>query len=144
MGPNETFEFEHIVSGDDCDKDWYYAVVAFDDAGNASNPRAETVTTYTEGETKTEEETAEETGAIPVEGGAGLTGETGTAEGEAGEGQEEEKPEETSEEGSVLGEQIEEVSGSKSVFKSPWFWVGLVGLGIIIFSVSKKSKKAQR
>ena len=144
MGPNETFEFEHIVSGDDCDKDWYYAVVAFDDAGNASNPRAETVTTYTEGETKTEEETAEETGAIPVEGGAGLTGEAGTAEGEAGEGQEEEKTEETSEEGSVLGEQIEEVSGSKSVFKSPWFWVGLVGLGIIIFSVSKKSKKAQR
>jgi hypothetical protein len=38
MGPNETFEFEHIVSGDDCDKDWYYDVVAFDDAETLQTP----------------------------------------------------------------------------------------------------------
>ncbi|HOD01603.1 MAG TPA: hypothetical protein PKH50_02710, partial [bacterium] len=141
-------EFEHIVSGDDCDKDWYYAVVAFDSSGNASNPRAETITTYTEGETKTGEKTEEETGAIPVEGGAGLPGEGAVAGeqtgGEEGAGQGEGKTEGAGEEGSVLGEQTSEVSGSKSIFKSPWFWVGLAGLGIIIFSVSKKSKKAQR
>ena len=148
IGPGEKFEFEHIVSGGDCDKDWYYAVVAFDNSGNASSPRAETITAYTEGETKTEEKTEEETGAIPVEGGAGLPGEGAVAgeqtSGEEGVGQEEGKTEGVGEEGSVLGEQTSEVSGSKSIFKSPWFWIGLAGLGIIIFSVSKKSKKAQR
>jgi len=138
IGSDEKFEFEHTVSGDDCDKTWYYAVVAFDDAGNASKPRSEVITTTTT------EETEEETGAIPVEGGAGLTGGEVAGEGAAGpEGMEGGKPVEVNmgegEEGSVLGEQTGREG--KALFKSPWFWIVSAGLGIVIISAVKKSKK---
>jgi len=145
LGPDKKFSFEHIVSGDACKKDWYYAVVAFDSADNASNPRSETITKVTETTSKTEE-VAE---AIPVVGGAGIAGEGGvvagdqevaTTEGEEAQGTTEEDGstlEGNEEEGSVLGEQTEK----KSAFKSPWLWVVLVGLGIIIVSSVKKGKK---
>ncbi len=140
IGSDEKFDFEHVVSGDDCDKTWYYAVVAFDDAGNASKPRAEEITTTT---TTTEEE---ETEAIPVEGGAGIVeggvageGATGPegAEGEEGEGALEVDFGE-GEEGSVLGE--ETAKEGKTLFKSPWFWIVSAGLGILIISATRKKK----
>jgi len=145
LGPGKKFSFEHIVSGDACKKDWYYAVVAFDSAGNASNPRSETVTKVIETAPGTEEEVVE---AIPVVGGAGIAEEGGAvagdqevakAEGE-GQGATEEGGsaiEGNEEEGSVLGEKTEK----KSVFRSPWLWLVLVGLGIIIVSGVKKGKK---
>ena len=140
IGPDEKFEFEHIVSGDDCDKTWYYAVVAFDDAGNASKPRAEEITTTT---TTTEEE---ETEAIPVEGGAsivegGVAGEGATGP-EGAEGDEGEEALEVDfgegEEGSVLGEETSKEG--KTLFKSPWFWIVSAGLGIVIISATRKKK----
>jgi hypothetical protein len=146
IGPDEKFEFEHIVTGDDCDKTWYYAVVAFDDAGNASTPRSEVITTITTTTEEGEKETEEETGAIPVEGGAGIAEEGATAEG--GEGAEGEGGTETgqpvevnvgeNEEGSVLGEKTGEEG--KNIFKSPWFWIGLVVLGIVIIGATRKKK----
>ena len=94
--------------------------------------------------TTTTEETEEETGAIPVEGGAGLTGGEVAGEGAAGpEGMEGGKPVEVNmgegEEGSVLGEQTGREG--KALFKSPWFWIVSAGLGIVIISAVKKSKK---
>ncbi|HRY56789.1 MAG TPA: hypothetical protein P5014_01355, partial [Patescibacteria group bacterium] len=140
IGPNEKFDFEHIVSGDSCDKTWYYAVVAFDDAGNASKPRSEVITTTT---TTTEEE-EEETGAIPVEGGTGLTEGEVAGEGATGpEGTEDEGLEVTlgeGEEGSVLGEETGGEESGKGLFKSPWFWIAAAGLGIVIISATKKKK----
>jgi hypothetical protein len=143
IGPDEKFSFEHIVSGDDCDKDWYYAVVAFDDAGNASKPRAETITTTTTTTTEEEEETTE---AILVEGGAGIGGEgvagvggegiEGTEGTEGGEGMEVEMGE--GEDGEVLGEETGEEG--KTLFKSPWFWIVLAGLGIVIIGATRKKK----
>lgn len=142
LGPDKKFDFEHTVSGDDCKKTWYYAVVAFDDAGNASKPRSETITTTT---TTTEESEEEVTGAIPVEGGTGLAGGEGEVAGVAGEEAgtegEEIKIGGEGEEGSVLGETTEEKTEGKVLFKSPWFWVVAVGLGIIIISAIKGSKK---
>jgi uncharacterized repeat protein (TIGR01451 family) len=146
LGPNKKFSFEHIVSGDACKKDWYYAVVAFDSAGNASGSRSETITKVIETTSGTEEEVVE---AIPVVGGAGIAEEGGavagdqevaTTEGEEAQNATEEggsTTEGNEEEGSVLGEQTEK----KSAFKSPWLWVVLVGLGIIVASVVKKDKK---
>jgi hypothetical protein len=145
IGPDEKFSFEHIVSGDDCDKTWYYAVVAFDDAGNASKPRAETITTTT---TTTEEE-EETTEAILIEGGAGIGGEGAAGVGGEGtegtEGTEGEEGMEVDmdgdEEGEVLGETTvgEEIRG---LLKSPWFWIVIAVLGIVIIrSAVKKSKK---
>lgn len=148
IGPNKKFEFEHLMSGDDCGKTWYYAVVAFDDAGNASKPRSEVLTTTV----TTTEEKEEETGAIPVEGGAGVAGVGGEVAGEGATGPEgaggtedteEGKPLEVGvgegEEGSVLGEKTGEEG--KTLFKSAWFWIAAAGLGILIISATKKSKK---
>ena len=148
IGPNKKFEFEHLMSGDDCGKTWYYAVVAFDDAGNASKPRSEVLTTTV----TTTEEKEEETGAIPVEGGAGIAGVGGEVAGEGATGPEgaggtedteEGKPLEVGvgegEEGSVLGEKTGEEG--KTLFKSAWFWIAAAGLGILIISATKKSKK---
>ena len=66
--------------------------------------------------------------------------EVATTEGEEAQGTTEEGGsaiEGNEEEGSVLGEKTEK----KSVFRSPWLWLVLVGLGIIIVSGVKKGKK---
>ncbi|MBW6441420.1 hypothetical protein K0B04_00735 [Patescibacteria group bacterium] len=140
IGPDDKYEFTDELYGGDCGKTWYYAVVAFDDAGNASKPRPETITTTT---TITEEE--EVTEAIVVEGAGGIGGE-GLA-GEGAEGVEGEEGAEAidiefgeGEDGEVLGEETSEAV--KTLTRSPWFWIVLAGLGIVIIGAVKKSKKA--
>jgi hypothetical protein len=131
MGPNEIYEFEDEFYGSDCGKTQYYAVIAFDSAGNASDPRAEEVVTKV---TVTTTETTEEVlGALEIPGGANLPGETGagTGTGETGGGS-----------GSVLGEETtESTKGFIGLVKSPWFWFILIVLAYITARVIKNKNK---
>ncbi|MFZ2663856.1 MAG: SdrD B-like domain-containing protein [Patescibacteria group bacterium] len=135
IGPDEKYEFTDEVYSTDCAKTWYYAVIAFDDSGNASDPRAEeVVTTVTVTRTKTE--TEEVLGALEVPGGANIPGEGGETN--------EEKSAETgagSEGGTVLGEKTQEQGFGSKLIKSPWFWLLLIVLAYITARVIRKQNK---
>jgi hypothetical protein len=133
IGPDEKYEFTDEVYGTDCGKRQYYAVIAFDDSGNASDPRVEEVATTV---TVTKTSTEEILGALEVPGGANLPGEAGTGTGETttqtGGG---------SEGGSVLGEKTQGQSFALKMVNSPWFWIILVILAFITARVIKKENK---
>ena len=146
IGPDEKDSFDQTLSGSECDDTPYYAVRAFDSAGNASDVRAEEVVTKitVEKEGKTTESTTEEVlGAIEVVGGAEIGGaattEGATAEETTGPLVEEEVPE-------VLGEQtVKPASVAKTLFKSPLFWVVMVlALLLVSLGVYKKSQENEK
>lgn len=136
IGPDEKYEFTYEVYSSDCAKTWYFAVIAFDDSGNASDPRAEEVVTKVT-VTKTTK-TEEVLGALEVPGGANLSQE--------GEGANKEVPTETSEEskGAVLGEKTQEQGFVLRVVKSLWFWLIIVLLVYIIVRVVKKKQNKKK
>ncbi|MFA6981927.1 MAG: hypothetical protein WC243_02810, partial [Patescibacteria group bacterium] len=137
IGPDEKYDFTDEFYGSDCGKTFYYAVRAFDAAGNASSPRAEEIVTTVK-ITTTTEEGEEITEALYVgdagltEGGASTEGAGVVLEGEPGEG----------EEGTVLGEETiseEEGAPKGSLFAKWWFWVILaIMVGIIGNGLRKK------
>lgn len=146
IGPDETYEFTHKLYGSDCGNS-YYAVRAFNEAGNFSNVRVEEIEDIIIKEITTETEEGEvealiittETGLVPEEG------ET-PAEVELEEG-EEAAPEEEGEEGEVEGEETEEEGISEEegevlgeqIRKFPWFLLLPAALIIgFIFLISKK------
>lgn len=131
IGPDERYEFDYEVYGGDCGKTWYFAVIAFDDSGIASDPRAEELVTSV---TVTTTETEETFGALEVLGGANLPGEGETTGGE-------ESTETGGSEGTVLGEKIEEDNFALKMIKSPWFWLILVVLAYITSRVIKNKNK---
>ncbi|MFC1700013.1 hypothetical protein ACFLZ4_00005, partial [Patescibacteria group bacterium] len=133
IGPDQEHEFDETLSGPDCDETPYYAVRAFDTAGNGSEPRAEEVVTTV---TITIEDEGEEViiGAIEVTGGGDILGVTGGEEGEEGEPGEGEEGEVLGEEGSII------VKASKSLLKSPWFWVVLACILLLIRRAAKKKQ----
>ncbi|MBD3366393.1 DUF11 domain-containing protein [candidate division WWE3 bacterium] len=138
IGSNEEHEFTHNLYGGDCGSS-YYAVRAFDDAGNYSDVRVEEVEDIVikevfvgsdeGGETEEGGEGAE-SGAIFLEGGAGLTegeleGEVGLEEGGeagevAGETTETEEGESGEEASGETAENEEGVLGTADK-KFPWF-----------------------
>ena len=136
IGADEVYEFTDEVYGSDCGKDYYYAVVAFDLAGNASEPRVEKIVTE-EVVTKEEQKVTE---AIPVTGGTGVSGEEQTTGGGTqGAGNQSGA---IGGEGSVLGEKTQNVTGGvKNIVKSPWSWVAGAAAVVIILSVFRKKKK---
>jgi hypothetical protein len=138
IGSDEKDTYTDNLYGGDCGKTPYYAVVAFDVSGNASDPRSESIVTTV---TTTSTETEEVLGALEAQGGANLpvdgtqgtgteTG-TGTSGGQGTEG-----------EGSVLGEEVQN-SGKDSIFKSIWFWLAAILVIIALARViTKKNRKS--
>lgn len=144
LGPDEKYTFTEEVAGEDCGHRQYFAVRAFDLAGNGSDVEAEEIT-HTEYKTIYKDETEEIVQAAYA--GEGATGIGGPIPGEGAEvilpGEE---PTE-SEEGSILGEQVEgEPGAEKGLFgkliSSPWTWIVLIlALGTITINGIRKSKK---
>jgi len=140
IGPNEKYSFTHDLYGNDCGKS-YYAVRAFDDAGNYSGIRVEEIEDIVIKEVSVstgDEESGEEImGAISTE--AGLTPESEfVPEDEVVSGEEEEPSEEE-----VAASEKAEVLGAKDR-EFPWFWLFLAGLivGFVIAQARKKDKNA--
>ena len=124
----------------DCDEDYFYAVRAFDEAGNGSGVVGD-VKVKTETETRTRTVTIPGPAAIPVlTPGTEETPAEGEVAGEAG-GEGLEIGEEGEEEGAeVLGE---EVSAEKSAFKNPLLWIVIAIILGIIFYAYRTRKNAE-
>lgn len=142
IGPDEEDAFTHMLYGSDCGSS-YYAVRAFDDAGNYSDVRVEEVENIIIKEVVTEGEetiTAVEAG-VPLGEGVVLEGEVAgeeeATEGETPEEGEEEEAQEPSmgEEGTgeETGEEGEILGIGRGRF--PWVWIFLAGI-IIVFIVT--------
>lgn len=148
IGPNTKHTFTEEVAGDKCSERQYFAVRAFDSAGNGSKVEAEeitdikTTTVYKEGET-------EVIGALPSGSPSVIGGSEGTEEGSEVVSSEEELPEGAEifgeEEGSVLGEATDEEDKQKGflgkLFSSPWSWIAVIAvLGAITINAIRKKK----
>ncbi|HAI63239.1 TPA: hypothetical protein DCL89_03335 [candidate division WWE3 bacterium] len=145
MGPDEKKTFTEEVAGAQCAHRQYFAVRAFDSAGNGSDVEAEELV-----DTKTITINKEE---IIYEAGVSTTGGASTIGigGEGNEGaevvtSEEEIGEGNGEEGSVLGEQVQEEETQEKGFfgkliASPWTWVALIVLlgGLTINGLRKRN-----
>jgi len=144
MGPDEKKTFTEEVAGEKCAHRQYFAVRAFDSAGNGSDVEAEELTNVNT-VTVNKEETVYE--ASLTSAGASSIG-TGTgSEGADVVPSEEEIGEGSGEEGSVLGEQVqEEGTQQKSFFgkllSSPWTWIALVIIlgGLTINGLRKRNE----
>jgi len=140
IGPNEKYSFTHDLYGNDCGKS-YYAVRAFDDAGNYSGIRVEEIEDIVIKEvivSMGDEESGEEImGAIFTE--AGLTPESELAPEDEVVSEEEGEP---SEEEVAASEEAEVLGAEDRGF--PWFWLFLAGLivGFVIARARKKDKNA--
>jgi hypothetical protein len=145
IGPDEKLDFTDELSGSECSKTPYYAIVAFDDAGNASDVRAEKVvekvTVYIEGETESEEQGAIEVYGADLFGDGSATG-TGGPEGQGGS--------ESGEEESILGEQdttvvdtedTEDESNGRPLTSKVWFWFLILAVLFGAIGVAKKRKE---
>lgn len=141
IGPDTKHEFDIEASGEDCAHRQYFAVRAFDAAGNASKVEAEelvkVITIEVEGEGSETQE------ALLVAGGGS------SVSGEGFEGAEvitsEEEMTGEDEEGSILGEYTEneeEKGTAGGLFSSPWTWVALIALvgGVAINGIRKAKK----
>ena len=140
MGPDEEAEFVDEFYGDDCGTTYYYAVRAFDLAGNPSDVRGETIdiVEIVEIENEGTEETV--TGAIPTGGQGGSI--LGTSEDST-----ENASEDGTDLGDILGEDEEGTEGEQGVtsglgklFKSPWTWILLILLAIFGFGVYSRKR----
>lgn len=103
IGPDETYEFDDELNGDDCDDRQYYAIRAFDSAGNPSKVKSEDAVVIVEEEKTVSAGGIGGIGAIQVDGtlqGGTRSSNTGAqGSGTNGDGLTLED-----EEGSVLGE----------------------------------------
>lgn len=143
VGPDEEYSFTHDLYGSDCGKS-YYAVRAFDDAGNYSGVRVEEVEDIVIKEIVIEKSTgsSEETGeviAVPIVTEAGLIPESEVSPGGEvvlGKETEEDGTEGTAEETEILGAE----NGG-----FPWVWLFLAILigGFIGTQLRKKTKNDQ-
>ncbi len=144
MGSNEKKTFTEEVAGEKCAHRQYFAVRAFDSAGNGSDVEAEELTNVNT-VTVNKEETVYEAsltsaGASSIGTGTGSEGaEVVPSEEEIGEG--------SGEEGSVLGEQVQEEGTQKKSFfgkllSSPWTWIALVIIlgGLTINGLRKRNE----
>ena len=144
MGPDEKKTFTEEVAGEKCAHRQYFAVRAFDSAGNGSDVEAEELTNVNT-VTVNKEETVYEAsltsaGASSIGTGTGSEGaEVVPSEEEIGEG--------SGEEGSVLGEQVQEEGTQKKSFfgkllSSPWTWIALVIIlgGLTINGLRKRNE----
>ena len=144
MGPDEKKTFTEEVAGEKCAHRQYFAVRAFDSAGNGSDVEAEELTNVNT-VTVNKEETVYE--ASLTSAGASSIG-TGTgSEGADVVPSEEEIGEGSGEEGSVLGEQVQEEGTQKKSFfgkllSSPWTWIALVIIlgGLTINGLRKRNE----
>jgi len=144
MGPDEKKTFTEEVGGALCAHRQYFAVRAFDSAGNGSDVEAEEITDI-EYKTVYKEGTEE----VIQEAYAGGTSST-IGEGTGEEGTEVVLPGEEpieGEEGSILGEQVEGEPGAEKgffgkLFASPWTWAALIVLlgGITINGLRKRNE----
>jgi|GEM_PF-1439687 len=143
IGPDQKYKFTEEVAGDKCAHRQYFAVRAFDSAGNGSKVEAEEVTDI-EYKTIYKEGTEEVTQEAYAGGAASSIGAGAGEEGAEVVTSEEEMP---SEEGSILGEQAQAETGAEKGFfgkliSSPWTWIILIlALGIITINGIRKSKK---
>lgn len=139
VGPDEKKEYDDDLYGSDCGKTFYYAIRAFDDAGNGSDVVAEDDTIIV----KKVDLGTEDEGTTILEGEEGNVDEggvSGDVEVTLGDG----------EDGSVLGEGDEtSASGDGSeatesteetVVESSKWWLLLVAFGIVLYLV-KRAKK---
>jgi|GEM_PF-5913502 len=147
IGSNTEYTYTDNLAAE-CEKDWHYAVRAFDNYGNGSGWVGDTIitviTTTTTTTTTTGGEAAPTSGAIPVANvtlPAAETTETPevlgekTTTGEAESVQKEEKKTVKSL-GEVLGETVKKESKSKAIFVG----LGIVLLAIIGYAIYKKNK----
>lgn len=150
VGPDEEVEFDHEVYGSECGKTLYFAVRAFDAAGNASEPRSQEITeTKTKTEIIEEEGETEVTGAIPVSTSGSILGDSDTS-GQGGGTDATDSQEEG--DGEILGDEDvstkadttssdEDAEENGSLFSSVWFWIVLVLLAIVVLNGLRKRKK---
>lgn len=154
VGPNTSFELDNSVPH--CDRDYYYALRAFDAYGNGSDLIGDRNIKVTFTESTTTETTTSETGALLVEGGANIaqevvateeTTESEEAQIETEKTEESEKAEETGE-GEVLG-----VKAAKTVWdrmltfakENPLTTVIIIGgLGILLYASVKAYKSGKK
>lgn len=156
VGPNTSFELENSVPH--CDRDYYYALRAFDQYGNGSDligdRNIKVITTTTIAGTEAE------SGALPVEGGAGIAEEVITTQGQTEAEKMQEKitgtaasdeksqTETTPEEGQVLGVKTAKTVWEKLVNfakQNPLLSVIIVlGIGIILYVTAKAVKVKQQ
>lgn len=131
VGPNSKYEFDHTVAGGACAHRQYFAVRAFNSAGNGSKVEAEELVTVktviiNEPSTSTENalvSSAGNTFSQEIIGGEDidviLTGDetegTGTTDSDSDD------------EGNVLGEGIDDEEGTVSkIATSPWTWIAVL------------------
>lgn len=147
IGADEVYEFTHKLYGSDCGSS-YYAVRAFDDAGNPSDVRSEVVEELVEveGGSETNLESAVESGA---EGGI-LPGAEGTGVGEAGlggdvvlgEAEREGEDETEAKDDKDASQDDPEVLGAEDTKKAASWILPLALLAFVAYSVVK-SKRAK-
>lgn len=141
IGSNQEYDFSNSVP--DCNKDYYFVLRAFDDAGNGSGLVGDSVVTTTTTTTSTTNLTpTAATGAIPVEG----SNISNPEEGQPSESELGESNENSTENGQVLG--------TKNINKQSFFsqhkfisaLIIIVVLAIIIYAFKKikKGKKSIR
>jgi hypothetical protein len=142
IGENEVYEFTHKLYGGDCGSS-YYAVRAFDVAGNPSDVRAEVVEKIVTGEGGSEEVVTEEgillgtvAGGVS-EGGANVAGESEVVL-EEGENQNEKTE---GEEGIGITEETPKVLGAET--QKPSSWILPVALVAVIAYFVVKSKRGK-
>jgi len=154
VGPNTSFELDNSVPH--CDRDYYYALRAFDAYGNGSDLIGDRNIKVTFTESTTTETTTSETGALLVEGGANIaqevvateeTTESEEAQIETEKTEESQKAEKTGE-GEVLG-----VKAAKTVWdrmltfakENPLTTVIIIGgLGILLYASVKAYKSGKK
>ncbi len=131
-GSNETHDFTNTIP--DCNKTYYYAIRAFDAAGNGSAVVGDS------GITTTTTTTTQAAGAIPVSGTGGNvlgTEDAGTAAGEQGAG---EALGETTPSAEVVD--LEEEGGMSTLGRNLFLGGGILAVGALLYALYKRKKPA--